>query len=54
MAKGDMLLEQCQCGHVLDEHEHSKSSTPPCAIEGCYCIAFESIDGAEDDEESGE
>jgi hypothetical protein len=48
--KNELLTDECHCGHVRDEHEHTKSSTPPCAIEGCYCIAFESANGDEDSE----
>jgi hypothetical protein len=47
MGKKDLLLDECACGHVLDEHEHSNSSTPPCTIEGCDCFAFESVEGSE-------
>lgn len=46
-----LLTDECHCGHVRDEHEHTQSSTPPCAVEGCDCFAFESANGDEDSED---
>lgn len=34
---------ECTCGHVFDEHAEG-SSTPPCEIDGCECVAFEEGD----------
>jgi hypothetical protein len=40
--------EFCTCGHTWEEHEETRSSTPPCEIDGCDCIAFEEGDPPEE------
>lgn len=43
------MVDQCYCGHVLDEHggDESHPSSLACTIEGCHCIHFEEADEEE-------
>ena len=38
------MNENCQCGHVADEHEETRTGYGACTVEGCDCIHYEEND----------